>query len=125
MLLNARKNIKDIASMPLQTDDPRFLKIKYDASQYITDNLDKAFTKRKDEEAKQPITINLTNYGGKKTTLKPLKPLPSLTTSKTNDEVESKLPDSPSDVVQSILSDTPLDTVKNDGVVKTVDNRVE
>jgi hypothetical protein len=61
----ARKNLTEVAEMNLDNyDDPRFLKIKTDVSQFIAETADRAnFSKRVEEvNNKQPINISINSY---------------------------------------------------------------
>jgi hypothetical protein len=60
----ARKNIKDIISMPDRDDDVRYLKIKSDMTTFVSERLEKdRFGKTaEDNEDKTPINIAINNY---------------------------------------------------------------
>lgn len=64
--LQARKNLKEVATMPLpDTEDPRWLKIKTDTSQFIAETLDKENFSKKSEDNKDertPINIQVNTY---------------------------------------------------------------
>jgi hypothetical protein len=63
MRLQARKNLQEFATMDLtELNDPRFAKLKYDASQFIAETLDKdVFSKKKEEDSDKgdAVTVNI------------------------------------------------------------------
>jgi hypothetical protein len=64
--LLARKNIEEVANMVLpDTEDPRWLKIKTDTSQFIVETLEKdRFSKKTDDnkDERTPINIQVNTY---------------------------------------------------------------
>jgi hypothetical protein len=80
--LLARKNIEEVANMVLpDTEDPRWLKIKTDTSQFIVETLEKDRFSKKSEDNKDertPINIQVNTYKKiqnlKKSLPKPSKP---------------------------------------------------
>lgn len=61
----ARQNIKDVVNMPIpDNEDPRWLKIKTDTSQFILETLEKdRYSKKEQEnEDRTPINIQVNNY---------------------------------------------------------------
>lgn len=64
--LLARRNIEEVANMNIpNSDDPRWLKIKTDTSQFIAERLEKdRFSKKEEEDkdARTPINIAVNNY---------------------------------------------------------------
>jgi hypothetical protein len=80
--LLARKNIEEVANMVLpDTEDPRWLKIKTDTSQFIVETLEKdRFSKKSEDKGDErtPINIQVNTYkkiqAYKKALPKPNKP---------------------------------------------------
>jgi len=60
LIRQARQNLKEVINMDIPLDDPRWLKIKTDVSQFIAETLDKDnFSKKQEIDQTQPITINV------------------------------------------------------------------
>jgi hypothetical protein len=60
LIRQARANLKEVINMDIPLDDPRWLKIKTDVSQFIAETLDKDnFSKKQEQGEQQPVTINI------------------------------------------------------------------